>query len=143
MTILVTNPKDYTVHLRSFDGDSVAVYPKSRRVSVASKFSWQVPAGVLVEQGVEEFSDPTTIVPGRIPVPKMRPKGHHNNSRQEPMMSAAQMRELASKKREMREQAQASLAASKRSQTFAPAPSAFDPSASQAAAAAAQLKKGQ
>jgi hypothetical protein len=68
MPILVTNPKDHPVHLRSFDGDSVMVGPKAVRASVANKFAWSVPSYVRVEEAGPDGStheghvDPCAIV---------------------------------------------------------------------------------
>ena len=95
MPLLVTNPTDMTVYLRSFDGDSVAIHPKSRRVKVAQKFNWQIPVttpSLRIEDQGEDECDYGRIVKGRaMPEPKMRPKGHHNKSRQDPLpFSSAQ-----------------------------------------------------
>ena len=65
MTIFVTNPRDHSVVLKSFDGDSVSVPSKVRRVPVASKFDWHVPSDVRFERGPDDEVCPTTIVPGR------------------------------------------------------------------------------
>jgi hypothetical protein len=88
MPLYVTNATDKTIYLRSFDGDSVGVHPKSRRVKVSKKFDWQAPSGkgIRIEDGGPDLVDPNRIVrPRAMPEPKTRPKGHHNKSRQEAM----------------------------------------------------------
>lgn len=105
MPIKVWNPKDMTVWLKSFDGDSVPVGPKARGVLVANKFDWQIPSFMRSEKAGEETICPTTIVKGRTPFVARRPKLQRNpdgspfvNNR-----SAAQMREVVRQKREQRE----------------------------------------
>jgi hypothetical protein len=62
--IFVSNPLDRPVVIRSFCGDSVQIPAKTRGVQVADKFGWQVPAGLLVEEGEKDSVDPTAIVKG-------------------------------------------------------------------------------
>jgi hypothetical protein len=73
MTIFVTNPHSHPVVLHSFDGHSVHVWAKSRRVPVADKFAWKVPHGVRWEQGPADRVDPSTIIEGTIPEPEILP----------------------------------------------------------------------
>jgi len=84
MPLFCTNATDMTIHLKSFDGDSVAIHPKSREVKVSQKFNWQIPIlkGFRAVDAGPDLVDPNKIVRGRaVPEPARRPKGHHNKSR--------------------------------------------------------------
>ena len=73
MTILVTNPFDHPVELRSNCGNSVQVGPRATRQKVSKVFKWQVPDRVIVEDGPEAEVDPCATVRGQPVVPLMRP----------------------------------------------------------------------
>jgi hypothetical protein len=90
----ITYAKNQTIHLRSFDGDSVAIHGPCRDVSVAQKFLWQVPEGVRVRDAGPDEVDVCGIVEGKVPIPKVRPIGHNANSRSTPMLSAEDYRNL-------------------------------------------------
>ena len=76
--MIVSNPKDHAVVLKSHDGDSVHVPAKAIRAKIADKFGWHVPRFVRVHPPKPgdpvETIDPTTIVPSKaIPQPLIRP----------------------------------------------------------------------
>ena len=139
MSLFVTNNTDQTIHMRSFDGNSVAIHAKSRRVQVADKFEWQYPSTLVVVKGPPDAVDPTRVVAGQAVTPVKTPKGWHNKGREAPLMTAAQMREKAARKREMRD---AKLAAATQAPRPPAAPAGFGagPAPSQVAAAAGAAK---
>jgi hypothetical protein len=76
----VTNRTDYTIILKSFDGDSCSIHGKARGVPVADKFDWHVPAGVFLKKGEDDQQDPTTIVKSRAVVPSLTPPKDENDA---------------------------------------------------------------
>lgn len=96
MPIKVWNSRDHSVHLRSFDNDSVMIPARAKGVLVANKFSWQVPAGVTTSPHADESRCPSEIVRGRAVVPARRPPRSYNKAGKplpENTLTAAQMRE--------------------------------------------------
>jgi len=57
--MIISNPKDHAIVLKSFDGDSVHVPAKAMRVRVADKFGWHVPNHVRVH--VDKNAKPELI----------------------------------------------------------------------------------
>ena len=106
MPIQVWNPKDYPIHLKSFDGDTVFIAAKAKGVTVANKFNWQVPDFIKVKEVGEELQCPSTIVKGRVPIPARKPPRSYNNSGQplpENTRTAKQIREAALQLKNQRE----------------------------------------
>jgi hypothetical protein len=106
MPIQVWNPKDYSIHLKSFDGDSVLIPAKAHGVQVANKFNWQVPTFMRIKEVGSEIVCPTTIVKGRTPIPSRKPPKAHNKTsigNDAPFRTASQIRAAVEQKKIDRE----------------------------------------